>query len=335
MQSIPFMTQLGPPRFIGRMGRVCLGVMSLCAAATPVQSLELGAAQSLAGLGQPLSLQVPVRFAEGKAPRSDCLKVRVEAGDRLLSDGEIQQGWSQGKAGTAMIWVRSRVEVTEPLLRLSMGCPQQQLVVFVDPVPALQPTAAGPVHASATPAAPAVAPEKPVVPGVVKVKAEPAVQPKRTGAPVLRMDDPGLPALTLPDPEVPGLRFRFDTELHAANPKQPTPGGREPKAKPERRVSLLMAIDVGRALGPGDLLAIEAGQGSSSAPARLQRAQKQFEALQADQRALHTEMNQLLAEMERRRQESLRNWRLAGIVTLGLVVLGVGLYFMSRHRRRP
>jgi len=350
MQSRRSMIPAVPSRFAAKIGNsgsaaLALAVLALSAVTPSVQALELGAVQVLSGLGQPLSLQVPVRLAKGEARRAECLKARVEAGDRNLAESELTQGWAQGpskgqgKSSTAqpepggLIWIRSRAEIAEPVLRVSLGCPQQQLTVFLDPVPVLAAPAAG-SQASAkdiqtlteTP------PAKPAV-RVIKVRAE------RPSGPVLRMDDPGLPPLSLPDAEVPGLRFRFDSDipgLGLGRALNAGPAGREPKARAERRSSLLMAIDVGRAIGPADLLVMEAGQGeATSAPARLLRAQQQFEALQADQRALRLEMDQLLAQMEQRQQASARVWRLAAVLALGLAVLGAGLYFMMKHKRRP
>ncbi|MEJ6007781.1 hypothetical protein WG899_19710 [Paucibacter sp. AS339] len=319
----------------GKAAGACSGVLALLLSCQSAWALEFGSVQSLAGLGQPLSLQLPVRFNPGEARRADCLKVRLDAGERNLSDGEIEQGWVKAKGANkrdeqaGLIWIRSRAEMAEPVLRLSIGCPQQHLAVFVDPVSLLPPPAAGVATKIEAQALPEVAPAK-SAPRAIKVRAE------RPSGPVLRMDDPGLPPLSLPDAEVPGLRFRFDSDLAPTMTARPLPvSGREPKPRAERRISLLMAIDVGRALGPAEMLTLDAGQGSSSAPARLVRAQQQFDALQADQRALRSEMDQLLADMEQRRQASVRTWRLAAIVALGLAVLGAGLFFMSKRRRKP
>ncbi|MCV2349863.1 hypothetical protein [Paucibacter sp. Y2R2-4] len=315
------------------------------------QAMELGSVQVLSGLGQPLVLQVPVRLAKGEARRAECLKASVEAGDRSLSAAELTQGWVQGqnKASSkgqeakldqgGLIWIRSRAEIAEPVLRVSLGCPQQHLTVFLDPAPVMAAPAAGQQVLAKDIQTLAEAPQAKSVVRAIKVRAE------RPAGPVLRLGDPGLPPLSLPDAEVPGLRFRFDSDipgLGLGRALNAGPAGREPKARAERRSSLLMAIDVGRAMGPADLLVMETGLGgqggqgeATSAPARLLRAQQQFDALQADQRALRLEMDQLLAQLEQRQQDSARRWRLAAVLALGLAVLAAGLYFMMKHKRRP
>lgn len=345
MQSRRSMIPAAPHRFAAKIGdsgpaALALAVLALSCVTPSAQALELGAVQVLSGLGQPLVLQLPVRLAKGEARRAECLKARVEAGDRSLPETELMQGWVNGPSKSegarqeqgGLIVIRSRTEIAEPLLRVTLGCPQQQLTVFLDPVPVLAAPAAGQqALAKDIQSLTEMPPAKPAV-RAIKVRAE------RPAGPVLRMDDPGLPPLSLPDAEVPGLRFRFDSDLPSlglGRSLNAGTAGREPKARAERRSSLLMAIDVGRAMSPADLLMMEAGPGEASGPARLLRAQQQFEALQADQRALRLEMDQLLAQIEQRQQASARRWRLAAVLALGLAVLGAGLYFMMKHKRRP
>ncbi len=336
MQSRRFMIPSAAP---------CVAAIALAWLAPAAQALELGPVRVLSGLGQPLSVQVPVRWASDEVPRRDCLKASVEAGERSLPASELSQSWvvepSQGahktrsakahEPSSGWVWLRSRGDIAEPVLRLSLGCPAQQLTVFLDPLPpaVLVMPAAGPV--TALEELPRLTPSPVAKPPLRALK----VRAERPTGPVLRLDDAGLPPLSLPDAQLPGLRFRFDSDLASmGSAQQKGPSLREPMVRAERKSSLLMAIDVGRAMSAAELLASDAGLGDDSAPARLLRAQQQFEALQAEQRAMRLEMEKLQAQLAQSHQASARRWRLLALLALGMAVLGAGLFFMMKRKRR-
>ena len=301
------------------------------------QGFELGPVQMQSGLGQPLSLQLPVRWAPGEARSTDCLKVRVDVGERHLSAADLQQSLFPGAdAHSALVWVRSTVAVMEPVVMLSVGCPVQQVMALVDPVqtmvapsggirtPPIEPAGIEPRTTTPTAAARPIQPKK--------LSAERPVQRS-----LLRMDGAGLPPLSMADPETPGLRWRFDSDLDGGAALGP---GKVSKVsnKPAKDVqffvrpgapgaSLLMAIDVGRPAGPADLLMAQDG------PARLERAQAQFSALQADHKALQLELTQLEAKLAERESDQRAEFTwIAGLV-LGAAALA-GLVWTSRRHRQ-
>ncbi|MCV2369980.1 hypothetical protein [Roseateles oligotrophus] len=311
----------------------------LCSAAWvsfSAHGLEVGAVQMLSGLGQPLSLHLPVRWAAGEARSADCLKVTVEAGERHLSAAELQQSLLKGAdANSALIWLRSKSEVVEPVLVLSMGCPAQQLMALVDPVHSMTAPAGG-FKTMATeavqlePLGPTKETARPI--RALKVRAERPTQRSQ-----LRLSGGSLPPLSMADSETPGLRWRFDSDLE----DQAVMELRSRHDKLSKAVkdgpfyvrpgapgaSLLMAIDVGRPGGPADLLMAQDGL------ERLQRAQAQFTSLQAEHLALKAELDKLQAEMAAREAsaESRQRWMM--VLSLGLAGLVAGGLYLFRRRR--
>jgi hypothetical protein len=301
----------------------------------PAQGLEVGVPQMLSGLGQPLSLQLPVRWAPAEARSANCLKLRVEAGERRLSEAELQQSLLKGAdANSALIWLRSKRTMDEPVLILSIGCPAQQLMALVDPVHAMVAPASGGKDLAGAPAEleQLVLPnEASRPPRLIKVRAErPAAKNQ------LRLSSDSLPPLALADAEIPGLRWRFDSDLggSVASARPASKAAKEPAfyVRPGAPgASLLMAIDVGRPAGPADLLMAQDG------PERLAHAQAQFVALQADHRALKLELEKLSADLAARDAQSAGAQRWLMVLAGGLVALAVaGVYLLRRRREtRP
>lgn len=299
-------------------------LIGLALASLSAHGLELGAVQMLSGLGQPLSLQLPLRWAPGEARHADCLKLRVEAGERALGVADLQQTLLKGDdAHSALLWLRSKVAVTEPLLMLSLGCPAQQVMALVDPLPLTVAPAAGiKVAQLAPPQAEQTAPAS-------ASRASIPNKPRPAQKNLLRLSGASLPPLTMADAEAPGLRWRFDSDLEtdfrpvAAAKDQPfyvRPGA--PGA------SLLMAIDVGRPAGPADRLMAQEGA------ERLQRAQAQFTALQAEHRALKLALDKLTADLAARDAAAAKSGQ-RGLIALaaGVAALALVLVYLLRRRR--
>lgn len=305
-------------------------VMSL-----PALGLEVGAPQMLSGLGQPLSVQLPIRWAPGEVPAANCLKLGVEAGERRLSEGELQQSLMKGAdANSALIWLRSKRAMDEPVLMLSIGCPAQQLMALVDPVHSMvAPASGGPDRASTpAPLEQLVMPkEASRPPRLVQVRAERPVVKNQ-----LRLSSDSLPPLSMADAEIAGLRWRFDSELgdSVSSGQRLALVGKDPafRVRPGAPgASLLMAIDVGRPAGPADLLMAQDG------PERLARAQAQFTALQADHRVLKLELEKLSADLAALDAQSAgaQRWLMALAGGVG-VLAAVGVYLLRRRREtRP
>jgi hypothetical protein len=311
--------------------RLMFGAAALSAGSL-AQGLEIGAAQMLSGLGQPLSLQLPVRWAAGEARSADCLKLKVVAGDSPLAAAEVQQSLLKGADdASALIWVRSKLVMAEPVLVLSLGCPAQQVMALVDPVHSMLAPAGGfkTVPAESL----ALTEAAPQSPRLTKVRAE---RPAPQSRSLLRLGDAGLPPLTLADAQTPGLRWRFDSDLDGSATLAARPQRKPKQAAKEQPfyirpdapgASLLMAIDVGRAAGPADLLMAQDG------PARLQRAQAQFTALQADNQTLKRELAQL--EIKLAERDSSQRWLIAAMAGIAAAAaLAAAVLLVQRVMRR-
>ena len=320
-------------------GRLLLwaAVLASYPALGPAYGLELGAVQMLSGLGEPLSLQLPLRWASGEARSADCLKLSVEAGERRLTSSELQQSLLKGADATsAVISVRSKLVMMEPVLMLTIGCPAQQVMALVDPVHTMLAPAGGIKSTSAAPS-PLDLPDASSAPSV----ASPPVRVRKVRAervspgPQLRLSTDSLPPLTMADAEAPGLRWRFDSDLGGSATVAFSARGPKPTKGQEFRVrkgapgeSLLMSIDIGRPAGPADLLMAQDG------PERLARAQAQFTALLADHRALKLELDKLAAVIAARDAAAAnsRQWLVA--LALGVAALAAGAaYFVKRRGR--
>lgn len=319
--------------------RSAFGVVAL-SCLSPAHGLEIGAAQMLSGLGQPLSLQLPVRWAPGELRSIDCLKLKVQAGDSPLAAVDVQQRLLKGDdAGSALIWVRSKIEMAEPVLVLTLGCPAQQVMALVDPVHSMVAPSSG-AKATLSEAEPMALQEvsasrqaqRPPV-RATKVRAERVAPPGNQ----LRLSLDSLPPLSLADSETPGLRWRFDSDLEGSGSTPFRAGGAKPPKDAGFTVrrgapgaSLLMAIDVGRPAGPADLLMAQDG------PERLARAQAQFADLQAAHLALKLELDKLAADVARRDAATQSTWQWLIALGLGLVVVaaGVAYRFRANLRRR-
>jgi hypothetical protein len=313
--------------------RLVCGALALSSVPS-AYGLEIGAVQMLSGLGQPLSLQVPVRWAPGELRSPQCLKLKVQAGDSHLAALDLQQSMLKGvDAASALIWVRSKVEMLEPVLVLTLGCPAQQVMALVDPVHSMVAPAGGYKTVATEPTALeqlTLSKEAPQPSRVPKARAERrAAQPRS----LLRLGDASLPPLTMADAETPGLRWRFDSDLEgsatlASSSRKPQKTAKEPvfHVRPDAPgASLLMAIDVGRAAGPADLLMAQDG------PARLQLAQAQFTALQADHKALKLELELLESRLAER--DSSQRWMFALLGGLTVAAAAALLVWVLRRRR--
>ncbi len=280
-----------------------------------VQALELGRPQTLSALGQPLLLKIPVRLDPGETLRSDCIQVAVQAGERDIAAARVTKTveW-QADQSAATIWVRTAELIDEPVVKLSLGCPRQQLIALVD-----QDAAVGRADTKPLPALPqAASAARP--PSLLKAAtaglAEPVARPEKSAvaektAPAERVQ------ITLPDAELAGLRWRFDldTGRSAGSKRQAVESTKEAVHKPPS-VSLLMAIDV----EPPTASTASAALDSE----RVQRAQLQFAALQRQQQAFSTEIDQLLADSAQQEveQSTLRRGALGIAVALLLLIAG-------------
>ncbi|MDC8772827.1 hypothetical protein [Roseateles albus] len=319
--------------------RLICGALAL-SSWSAAQGLELGAAQMLSGLGQPLSLQLPVRWSPGEVRALECLKLKVEAGDGPQAAIDVQQTLLKGAdANSALIWVRSRLEMVEPVLVLTLGCPAQQVMALVDPVHSMAPPAGGFRTVSTQlphtellnlvdeAARPHAAPKPSPLP---KVRTERRPAQARS---LLRLGDASLPPLTLADAEASGLRWRFDSDLDGSatmglSARKPVKAVKDQPfyVRPDAPgASLLMAIDVGRAAGAADLLMAQDG------PERLQRAQAQFSALQADHQSLKLELANLEAKLAER--DGGQRWFNALMAGAAALAAGGAAFLLLRRRR--
>jgi pilus assembly protein FimV len=282
-------------------------ILTLSGAA--VQALELGRPQTLSALGQPLLLKIPVRLDLGETLRPDCIQVAVQAGERDVLPTRVTKTveW-QADQRSATIWVRTEELIDEPVVKLSLGCPRQQLFALID-----QDAVADRGETqwlSAPPQVSSAARPASLLKAGPAGPAEAAAQPAKTVKADRSPQAYGL-QITLPDTELAGARWRLDLETgpSAGSRRQAVAGIKETTYEPPN-VSLLMAIDVDQPAAGAESAALDSE--------RLQRAQLQFAALQRQQQAFNTEVDQLLVVSAQQQAEH---------STLLRVVLGVAVAF--------
>jgi hypothetical protein len=280
-----------------------------------VQALELGRPQTLSALGQPLLLKIPVQLDPGETLRPDCSQVTVQAGERDVAASRVASTveW-QADQSAATIWVRTADLIDEPIVKLSLGCPRQQLIALVDQDAAVGRAETKPL--SALPQAASAARPPAWVKAAATERVQSVVKPEKPGAAekTARADRV---QITLPDAELAGLRWRFDLETgRSAGSQRPALASLKEAAHKPPSVSLLMAIDVNQPTASAAPVALDIE--------RLQRAQLQFATLQRQQQAFSTEIDQLLADSAQQEieQSTLRRGALGIAAALLLLIVG-------------
>lgn len=231
-------------------------------------AMELGRPQTLSGLGEALSLKLPLRLSPGETLNVDCIQVTIETANQVLPAQQVQKTVDYpADSQSGWIWIKTTVAIEEPVLKLALGCPQQQITAFIDPVPA---AAAKPSAALAAPSSTATLAKAPA-----RVK----------------------PVVLGPD------RLRFDLDSGRARRASKTAGDWQQDAQNPARAgfALLMSLEPGRppAAAPAEALASASGLSQ-----RVQQAEREFTSLQQEQASLNRELDSLAQRLAQRQTSS-------------------------------
>lgn len=265
--------------------------------------MELGRPQTLSGLGEALSLKLPLRLSPGETLNADCIKVTIEAANQVLPAQQVQKTVDyQADSQSGWIWVRTTVAIEEPVLKLALGCPQQQITAFVDPAPAAGASLPAALALSSPTASNTLVPA-------------PAKPPARVKPLVLGPD-----------------RLRFDLDSGRATRASKTAGAWQQDAQNPARAgfALLMSLDPGRTppAAPAEALASGLSQ-------RVHQAEREFISLQQEQAGLNQELDSLA---QRLAQRSSSSWAggvpLLGLGAVALLALAGLAYRWLKPRRR-
>lgn len=272
---------------------------------SPAQAFELGRPQTLSGLGEPLSLKLPLRMNAGETLNPDCVQVHIESGEHRLSPSELHKSVElhpETQSGT--LWLRSSVPIEEPVIKLAIGCPLQHLTALVDPAPPL-----------------------PVVKALMSVSGELAWAPSSAGSlPAMPASHPAKAQLlantplTLPTES--GLRL--DGQLGPAK-RRPAPADKALLGDIDSRlaVALRMAQDVGQTL----LSTPE------TVSARLREAEREFSQLQREQRSLDAQVELLSKQVQQGPREAPAGLGVvATLLAWALLLVGAAFYFWRRRQ---
>ncbi|WP_156422001.1 type IV pilus assembly protein FimV [Paucibacter sp. KCTC 42545] len=272
---------------------------------SPAQAFELGRPQTLSGLGEPLSLKLPLRMNAGETLNPDCIQVHIESGEHRLTAGDVQKTVElhpETQSGT--VWLRSSVPIEEPVIKLAIGCPLQHLTAFVDPAQS------GPAaHAAVTTTgdlkwAPSAAGIAPAVPASHPAKAQPQAK-----TPLTLATESGL---------------RLDGQV----------------GLPKRRASLVdnwQHDDSSNRLSLVLRLAQDVGEALLSTPeavaTRLREAEREFNQLQREQRSLDAQVDLLSKQLQQGPTEAPSG---LGVVAMllgwALLLIGAAIYFWRRRQ---
>lgn len=270
---------------------------------SPAQAFELGRPQTLSGLGEPLSLKLPLRMNAGETLNPDCIQVHIESGEHRLTAGDVQKTVElhpETQSGT--VWLRSSVPIEEPVIKLAIGCPLQHLTAFVDPA---QPQQAAHAAVSTTGDltwAPSSAGNLPTAPASHPAKALPT-----SNTPITLSTESGL---------------RLDGQVGPPKRRASSAdNGLRDEADSRLALALRLAQDVGVAL----LSTPE------TVAARLREAEREFSQLQREQRSLDAQVDLLSKQLQQGQPDAPVG---LGVVAMllgwALLLLGAAFYFWRR-----
>lgn len=291
----PLLRERRLPVLIQRRARFCqaLGSAALLGGLlfSPLNSsaMELGRPQTLSGLGEALSLKLPMRLSPGETLNADCIKVTIETADQVLPAHQVHKTVDyQAESHSGWVWVKTTVAIEEPVVKLSLGCPTQQLTAFVDPAPAAAAKAqtAAALASNSNSIANSAAPTHAKVPATAVTAAPVAKAPARVTVLILGPD-----------------RLRFDLDGGSAGRPGKSAGAWQKDGLDPARAGfgLLMSLDPGRA--PAAAAAAPSASGAGLGQ-RVQAAESEFQSLQNEHASLSQELDKLTRSLAERRTQS-------------------------------
>ncbi|MDC8783768.1 hypothetical protein [Roseateles koreensis] len=288
-----------------------------------MQILDLGRPQSLSALGEPLLLRLPLRWPAGEALNTACLAARVVVGEQQLGESEVQKSLALNMdAQTGVLSLRTRAVVDEPVVRVMLGCPAQQVVVLMDPAPTAAPE-------------PVLAADPPQLPEALMPESS---RQAVAASQALPMQAPSAGPLVVRRPAV---------AKSALRPAVPKAG----LQRAGLHMDALAFSSVAVTSGTAHAAALQAesskpGQASASAStlllvptsleARLASAESTYRALQLEQHALQLEAAALSLQLRQYRASPWHRWGGVGLLAMGVCVtlLLTGGTRAIQHRQR-
>ena len=316
-------------RFFHLLGSAALiGGMFLGSMAS--SAMELGRPQTLSGLGEALSLKLPLRLSPGETLNADCIKVTIETANQVLPAHQVLKTVDyQADTRSAWVWVKTTVVIEEPVLKLALGCPLQQVTAFVDPAPAKAP-GAKPVAA------------QPVTAAVLNSNGGTAGKAEAQASAMAKVSPPANAmtqkrVLTLGADQ---LRFDLGNGQSAKSFKGTAAsnklGAWQKDAQDPARsgFGLLMSLDPGRA--PQALVASAASAASGPGLGqRVLQAENEFASLQKEQASLNQELDSLSKRLADRQSQPWAEASPLFLLAAAAVLALAGLaFFVLRPRWR-
>lgn len=306
-------------RFSQLLGSVAL-ISGLCLSSMACWAMEVGRPQTLSGLGETLSLKLPLRLSPGETLNADCIKVTVETADQVLAAHQVHKTVNY-QAGThsGWVWVKTSVPIEEPVVKLSLGCPQQQITAFVDPAPAL---------GAKLPAAQAV--QSLALPPASKPTKTPAEATAANAAPTVK----ALARVKVLVFGADGLRFDLAGGA-AARAAKPGQDWQQDQQDPARAgFAMLMSLEPGRTPSAAAASAQTSASGAGLSQ-RVQQAEQEFMSLQKEHASLNQELDSLSQQLAQRQSSSgsVGSPLLLGGAAALLALAGLG-YFVLLPRWR-
>lgn len=327
----PLLRERRLPVLIQRRARFCqaLGSAALLGGLlfSPLSSsaMELGRPQTLSGLGEALSLKLPMRLSPGETLNADCIKVTIETADQVLPAHQVLKTVDyQAESHSGWVWVKTTVAIEEPVVKLSLGCPTQQLTAFVDPAPAAaaKAQAAAAVSSSSNAMAIKAAANQAKLPAT-------AVTAVTAGAAAPVAKAPARVTVLILGPD----RLRFDLDGGSAGRPGKSAGAWQKDGLDPARAGfgLLMSLDPGRA--PAAAAAAPSASGAGLGQ-RVQAAESEFQSLQNEHASLSQELDKLTRSLAERRTQSSPGP--AALLALAAALLGLASlsYFVLWPRWR-
>lgn len=275
---------------------------------SPAQAFELGRPQTLSGLGEPLSLKLPLRMNAGETLNPDCIQVHIESGENRLTAGDVQKTVElhpETQSGT--VWLRSSVPIEEPVIKLAIGCPLQHLTAFVDPA-----QSGGAAHAAVNTTgdlkwAPSAAGIAPAASASNSAKAQPQAK-----TPLTLATESGL---------------RLDGQVGQVGQTKRRPSAADNWQHDDAGSRLSLALRLAQDVGEALLSTPEA------VATRLREAEREFNQLQREQRSLDAQVDLLTKQLQQGPTEAPSG---LGVVAMllgwALLLIGAAIYFWRRRQ---
>lgn len=299
---------------LGALSIVVLALLSGFASPS-ASAMDMGRPQTLSGLGEPLSLMIPLTLAPGERLAPECVSVALEAAGQPVDGQIIQRVVERGaEPGMYQVWVRTTQPITEPVLKLTVGCPRQSVAVLVDPTAAVAKSEIkGQVVMGRTVPADVSA-------GLDATRALSAVGPS--------VQDLSPQTLALADGDGRGLRLHL--ALGPAG-ERGSLGARKSMRWTKSSQSTVLTWSFG--LGSQDEMAARVVAGAASRAGLVQQVESQLQHLRAEQLALNQEIQQLMTEAQAREASQQRQWGQLWAIGGALLLVGLGLGLWWRRRR--